>query len=237
MERIYKLITILAMLTMPIAASINFGDAAYDALLNTTSVNLAIVGGIATGAGFEFLGLIAGHRAVAFYSLNDSRWKLAAVVLLAYVVIGVAEMVEIPFARFVPLLSGLVYVLAGLQSTAEAEAEKQADRTAWELEQAAADKELERELKRQKLADETAVKLAKLEAGKKSADSTRRDVRQDSGELPTDWRQLTTEQKRELAHATRGERDDMFPEIAARTRRDWHNRLDKIAAQNGSYRG
>lgn len=166
MERIYKLITILAMLTMPIAASINFGDAAYDALLNTTSVNLAIVGGIATGAGFEFLGLIAGHRAVAFYSLNDSRWKLAAVVLLAYVVIGVAEMVEIPFARFVPLLSGLVYVLAGLQSTAEAEAEKQADRTAWELEQMAADKELERELKRQRLADETAVKLAKLEAGK-----------------------------------------------------------------------
>jgi hypothetical protein len=63
----------------------------------------------------------------------------------------------------------------------------------------------------------------------------RQDIRQDAGNLPDDWRQLTNGQRRDLAHATREEREDMFPELAGRTRREWHRRLDEIAAQNGSY--
>jgi hypothetical protein len=59
--------------------------------------------------------------------------------------------------------------------------------------------------------------------------------RQDTGNLPSDWRQLTTEQRKELAHIPRGEREDMLPELAPRTLRLWHQRLDEIAAQNGSY--
>lgn len=166
MERIYRYITWLAMAAMPAAAAINFGDAAYDALLTRVPVELAIAGGFATGIGFEALGFLAGHRAVAFYSQDDPRWKLTAVVMFVYVAIGMGEMITIPFARFVPLLAGMVYVLAGLQNQAEKEQVEQADKTAWELEQAAKDKELERELKRQKQADLTAVKLAKLETKK-----------------------------------------------------------------------
>lgn len=63
----------------------------------------------------------------------------------------------------------------------------------------------------------------------------RQDVRRVSGELPTDWRQLSRQDRRVLAHAPREKREEMFPELAERTRREWHNRLDKIAAQNGEY--
>jgi hypothetical protein len=63
----------------------------------------------------------------------------------------------------------------------------------------------------------------------------RQEKRQDAGDLPTDYRLLTAEQRYELAHLTRVERNKMMPNLAARTRRAWHERLDKVAAQNGSF--
>ena len=54
-------------------------------------------------------------------------------------------------------------------------------------------------------------------------------------EISTDWRRLTDRQRYDLAHATREERAEIMPELADRTRRLWHERLDEIAAQNGSY--
>lgn len=64
----------------------------------------------------------------------------------------------------------------------------------------------------------------------------RQDTRRDNGILPTDWRQLSRQQRHVLAGSTREERENMFPELADRTRREWHSRLDKIAA-NGSSNG
>lgn len=101
------------------------------------------------------------------------------------------------------------------------------------MDQAAADRELDRELKRKKQEDATAVKLAKIESG--PAKNRRQENGKIDGNLPHDWRQLSRQQRHDLAHATREERDEMIPELADRTRRLWHERLDKIAVQNGNY--
>lgn len=52
------------------------------------------------------------------------------------------------------------------------------------------------------------------------------------GDLPTDWRKLTDEQIRHLAVLSRGEREKQFPKLKPRTRREWHTRLDELAAEN-----
>jgi lysylphosphatidylglycerol synthetase-like protein (DUF2156 family) len=239
LKNIYSAITVIAMIAMPAAAAINFGDAAYDALLSRveTAVYLAITGGIATGIGFEAVGILAGHLAVTFYSRKDDRWLLAAAALLVYIVIGMVELWAIPLARFVPLLAGLVYLLAGLQHEVVNEAEQEtavsAKRLDFELEQARLDREAEREMKRKVQADNTAVKLAEIQA--KTTGTNRQDAGQPAGKIPGDWRKVTKRQRRELAHMTREKREEMFPKLSPRARRDWHSRLDEIAALNGSY--
>ena len=229
-DKLYNLITIISMITMPAAAAINFGDAAFDALNGRTHIALAIIGGVFTGIGFETIGIVAGHRAVGFYSNKDRRWLAAGLALVAYIVIGVWEMWYIPFARFVPILSGLVYVLAGLQSEAESENVQDNERLAWEREQAAKDKELERELKRQEQADKTAVKLARVEAKTvtKPADTSGHL----SGQFPGDFRLLTVEQKDAINDMTSGEIAQMA-DISDRTARRWK---EKVAA-NGYHNG
>lgn len=228
-DKLYKAITIISMVTMPAAAAINFGDAAFDALNGRTHLYLAIIAGVFTGVGFETIGIVAGHRAVNFYSKQDQRWVIAALSLLAYIVIGVWEMYLIPFARFVPILSGLVYVLAGLQSEAETEAAKDDNQAAWEREQAAKDKELERELKRQAQADKTAVRLAEVEA--KTVTKPAVTSGQMSGQLPSDYRLLTSEQKDVVNGLTSGELAEMAA-ISDRTARRWK---EKVAA-NGYHK-
>lgn len=127
------------------------------------------------------------------------------------------------------------------QAAAERQAEEDARQLAFEREQAARDRELERELKRQAQADKTALSLAQIEA--KKAATFRQDARQDTskmppenGALPGDWRQVTRQQRRDLAHMTREERAQIMPELSERAQRDWHNRLDEIAKQNGEYK-
>lgn len=173
-QNIYGLITIIAMITMPMAASINFGYAAYDALLDRvdTAVYLAIIGGLATGAGFEAIGILAGHLSVSYHGRKDDRYKLAALALIAYMIVGTWELVYVPFARFVPFLAGLVYLLAGLQyEAAETVAQETAvskTKMSWQLEQDAKDRELERRMRAQQQADKTAVQLARIEAKTKA---------------------------------------------------------------------
>lgn len=67
--------------------------------------------------------------------------------------------------------------------------------------------------------------------------TSRRDRGQVAGKLPTDWRQLTAQQRQDLSHATREEREKMFPKLASRTKREWHTRLDELAAENAESSG
>ena len=228
-RNIYKAITILSMVTMPAAAAINFGDAAFDALNGRTHFILAIIAGVFTGVGFETIGIVAGHRAVNFYSKQDQRWVIAALSLLAYIVIGVWEMHSIPFARFVPILSGLVYVLAGLQSEAETEAAKDDSQAAWERERTERQDEFEKELKLRELEANTAVKLARVEA--KTVTKPAVTSGQMSGQLPSDYRLLTSEQKDVVNGLTSGELAEMAA-ISDRTARRWK---EKVAA-NGYHK-
>jgi hypothetical protein len=142
-----NIVIILAMVTMPIAAAINFGAAAYDMLLPRAGDVIALIGGVSTGIGFECLGILAGHYAISYYGRNDKRWIIAAVVMLAYVVVGSIELWSIPLARFVPLLGGMVYVLSGLASDLTEVKQKETARAVFDLEQEAADNELARRLK------------------------------------------------------------------------------------------
>ena len=200
-----------------------------------------LIGAAATAAGVEAVGIMAGHTFEAYWRLGDGkRSRLALALLGIYTAAGVwilwgnQALIPIPIiAAVVYLVSGLAESLAGQQAKDAARDEKQ---VAFDFAQQAKDRENQRLLDRQKLEADTAVKLARVEAkAVKSADSTRREVRRDSGEIASDWRQLTRQQKRDLAHATREEREQMMPEIEPRTRRDWHKRLDEIAAQNGHF--
>lgn len=197
-----------------------------------------LVGAVGTAVGIEIVGILAGHALEGFWRIGDqNRAVLSFFLLIAYTAVAVYVLRHNQAMVLVPVIAAIVYLLASLTTSLEKTITKQAEEgavsVAFELEQAKADRELERELRRQKQADDTAVKLARVNA--KAASSKRRDVRHDSGEMPSDWRQLTRQQKRDMAHATREEREEMFPAIEPRTRRDWHVRLDKIAAQNGEY--
>lgn len=197
-----------------------------------------LIGAIGTAVGIEIVGILAGHALEGFWRIGDQyRAALSFVLLIAYTGTAVYILRHNQAMVLVPVIAAIVYLLASLttslETTVSKHEEETAALTAFDLEQAKADRALERELKRQKQADSTAVKLAQV--GAKTASSKRRDVRHDSGEIPSDWRQLTRQQKHKMAHVTRDEREEMFPEIEPRTRRDWHKRLDEIAAQNGQY--
>jgi hypothetical protein len=153
----------LSMLTMPISAAINFGAAAYNMLQPRVGFPIAIVGGVATGIGFETLGIMAGHYAIAYYGKGDKRWIISAAVMVAYVGVGSFEMRDIELARFVPFLGAMVYILAGLGIELTAVNRDAQSRQMFDLKQEAADRELERQLKRQALTDKTAVKLAQVQ--------------------------------------------------------------------------
>ncbi len=108
----------LAMLVMPLAASINFGWVAYTGFVSRHIPGpLAVVGGVAVGIGLELLGAIAGHLAVTFYGHRDwGRLAVAGGGIVGYVAVGTIELFTVPVARFVPILAGIVYVLVGLRS-------------------------------------------------------------------------------------------------------------------------
>jgi hypothetical protein len=197
-----------------------------------------IIGAAATAVGVEVVGILSGHALEVSWRVNDRARAVVALVLLAvYTVAGVWILRHNPTLMPIPVIAAVVYLVAalvdGLETAVARHTTQEREKSAWEREQEAADRELARELKRQQQADRTALSLAQIEA--KTAAVSRQDTRQDSGILPGDWRQLTRQQRHDLAHATREEREKAMPELADRTRREWHTRLDEIAAQNGTY--
>lgn len=190
---IYNILGWLAMIAVPVSPAMFFGWKAYDALMVLTATGwLAVPGGVLTAFGLETVGIFAGHTAIDAYRRNDRRWKLAALIMLVYVVIGTLELWSNSIGRVTFIIAALVYLLAGLrhdlEETATAEQitaqkqekeerlgreRKEADekaerdrREAWELEQAAKDREVERQLKLQAEADRTAVQMARIQAKK-----------------------------------------------------------------------
>jgi Skp family chaperone for outer membrane proteins len=193
-----------------------------------------IIGAVATAIGIEFVGIVSGDSLEGFLNIeNNNRAIVSGIALLIYVGVSMYILRHNEALFPVPIIAAILYVVSAMKESLHTyKAAKQKDKeleTQFDIEQRTLNAQLGRELKAKELELKHTEKLARIEAKSKTI------KRQDSGNLAADWRQLTKEQRRELAHATREERESLFPQLATRTRREWHSRLDKIAAQNGTY--
>ena len=127
-----------------------------------------IIGAAATAVGVEVVGILSGHALEGFWRAADTpRSILALVLLLIYTIGAVYILRNNNVIMPVPVIAAVVYIVAALVESLEKQNEQQATavtrREAFDLEQAAKDADLAREIKRQQQADKTAVKLAQIE--------------------------------------------------------------------------
>ena len=157
MNRFYNTLATLAVILTPAAMMATAGWEAYALTLAKTSIPwLAILTGVATAAALECVGILAGETTLLFHGHADRRWRIAAAVLLAYVVAGLYVLRSTPLV-FLPVLAGAVYVLVGLRAQAQRE-------TAAEVADDVAEREWQHEQWRIRQQDATAVKLARVQA-------------------------------------------------------------------------
>lgn len=200
-----------------------------------------VIGAAATAIGVEIVGILSGHALEGFWRVDDkARALLAFALLMVYTVGAVYILRHNQTIAPVPIIAAVVYIVAALVESLEKQTAQTetavSTREAFELEQERLDREEARRLKRNDNETKNAVKLTKAQ---QTATSPRQHPRQLTGNLPAglpaDWRQLTAQQRHALAHLTREERAQQMPDLADRTRRLWHKRLDEIAAKNGAY--
>ena len=157
MNRFYNTLATLAVILTPAAMMATAGWEAYALTLAKTGIVwLAILTGVATAAALECVGILAGETALLFHGRADHRWRIAAAVLLAYVVAGLYVLRSTPLI-FLPVLAGAVYVLVGLRAQSQRE-------TAAEVADDVAEREWQHEQWRIRQQDATAVKLARVQA-------------------------------------------------------------------------
>lgn len=189
-----------------------------------------LIGSIGTAIGIEIVGILAGHALDGFWQLGDkTRTRLSLVLLVVYTAVAVYILRHNQAMVLVPIIAAIVYLLSSLtgslDDTVNEQRQNDAAQTAFDLEQKAKDKELERELKRKKQADNTAVKLAQLEA-KSVVVSNPVTVTsaQSNGHLPSDYRLLTSEQKDMIFDLTSGELAQLA-DISDSTARRWKRKV------------
>jgi hypothetical protein len=167
MKRIYDVLAVVAVILTPVAMMAAAGWEAYAAtLLRTGQVGLSIATGIATAASMEAIGILAGETTLLFHGRVDRRWRIAGIVLLAYVTAGLSLLWGTALV-FLPPMAGAVYVLVGLRSAAEREeikaAEQGEQQQAVEDAAAAAERAWQHEQWRIRQDDRTRVRLAEIE--------------------------------------------------------------------------
>jgi hypothetical protein len=193
-------------------------------------VTALLIGSIATAIGIEITGILAGKALEGFWRLGDKNRTILSLALLSvYTIVAVYILRHNQAMVLVPIIAAIVYLLSSLTDSLEMVASEQKEetavQTAFELEQAAADKELERELKRQKQADNTALKLAKLEVkAKVPAKAIPVTSNQLNGQLPGDFRLLTNKQKDLVLNLTSGELAQVA-DISDSTARRWKRKV------------
>ena len=133
---IYKTLTRIAVVSVPIAPVTFFGWRVGVEVFETTSqLWLAIPAGFLTATGLEIVGVLAGHIALRYY--QEQRWilaSIAATIMAIYVYIGASELVG-TIGETVFYITPLVYILAGLQGVAETIEVQRSDATEFEREQ------------------------------------------------------------------------------------------------------
>ncbi len=182
-NKLYSIIGATAMILTPLSASITFGWRVFSEVNTSTEhLWLAIPAGVGAAIGLEAVGIYAGHVTSEFYHAGDRRWLATAVIMLAYVGIGVAELWDTVGATIF-IISPLVYTLVALKNTATNEAAEAAD-----IQKAAAARKDEKEddeisrrrrvedaerlhrqqIERQQLGQSHAAKMARIEAKRKA---------------------------------------------------------------------
>jgi len=235
----YSTIGWLAMIAVPVAPAFFFGWNVFAEVRAETEglLWLAIPVGVFSAFGLEVTGILAGHLLMEFWKRRSyDRAALSGVILLIYTAIGVVHLWgSVGSTMFI--IAPLVYLLVALRHTLTNETAVEENQGGYQRQAAAEDREHQRRLDVEKMRLQHEERLARINGknGAMAEGKARHDVRHDAANVPGDWRQLSRAQRRDLAHATREERDAMFPELASRTRREWHKRLDEIAAQNGQY--
>ncbi len=168
MNRFYDTLAILSAILAPVAMIASLGWTAYTAILEETGIMaLAAIAGVATAAAVECIGIVAGETALRFHGRGDSRWLIAAVILIAYVAFGIVILRGTALS-LLPVMAGAVYVLIGLRAQVvreEAAGEAQAQRdAAAQAAQAVDEKQWQREQWRIAQDNKTRLKLAEIEA-------------------------------------------------------------------------
>ena len=232
MRRLYDLIGVIAMIATPLAAATLFGWNLYGYLVErSVPAALAIVGGLSGAVAIESVGIYAGHVGMDYARRRDWRGLVAAAAMAFYVWFGWSK---VPEYGAVFVMAGFVYLLVALRQEAAA-----IDQTAAASVKADTNWARRMELERERMKhDERLARISAKAQPQQAAtlrQDNRQDNRQDTGKLPRDWRQVEPAQRHELAHMTRDERAKLMPELSERAERDWHNRLDEIAAKNGTY--
>lgn len=157
MNRFYTTLSLLAVILAPVAMMSILGWETYSQVLAVTATPwLALISGVATAGLLEAIGIVAGETALVFHARRDPRWRVAAAVLLLYVLTGLLLLWRTPLV-LLPVLAGSVYILVGLRAQAARE-------TAAQTTQASAAAEWEQEQWRIRQADRTQLKLAELQA-------------------------------------------------------------------------
>lgn len=210
----------LSLVMAPLLPAFLFGLSVGYYIAHLYGKELGIIIGFAAGFSIES----AGYNAFRAAQKEKRPWKAAA-----YLLIGIVGTIVLEFQDTKRMAIGLIgfaivaVVYWSMSSIDEANREEKISNLekVVEIEQGIEDRIAQREEKKK----DNEVKRAAL-ARKASGI-----MRQNAGNIPADWRQLTDEQKRQLALATREERELMFPQFAPRTCREWHKRLDKLAAK------
>jgi hypothetical protein len=166
MNRFYNALSLISVILAPVAMMAIAGWEAYSHVLAVTHIPwLALVSGVAAAGLLESIGIVAGETTLLFHARRDPRWRMAAAVLLLYVVAGLALLWRSPLV-LLPLLAGAVYLLVGLRAQAHREltvneqlaAELRQDKRAAEAD----DREWRREQWRIKQADATRLRELEL---------------------------------------------------------------------------
>jgi hypothetical protein len=181
-----------------------------------------------SSVGIELWGITAGDNLKKAWA-DGSGKASTAVQMVAYVAVAGWMLRTNDTLLVLPLVAALAYV-ASAWADGYQEAERQTvERSAWEQGQEEKDRDFQRQLDLKKLEADTAVKLARVEA--KTVTKPAVTSGQMSGQLPGDFRLLTTEHKDMIGALTSGELAEMAA-ISDRTARRWK---EKVAA-NGYHK-
>jgi hypothetical protein len=154
---------------------------------------------------------------------------MALCLLVGYTIAAMYVLRQNTVLTVVPIIAAVVYILAALADGLETAENKQAGEAIaeqeFDLEERRAKAEHERRLEAAELRLKHEAKIARI-AAKQTAPKSQTVTRQNGRQLPTDWRQLTDSNKRELSGLP-PEKIVELTDVSRRTAERWYAKLSE----------